>query len=120
MAEQERISISRDALRAELAELELRLIDKLAAKIDVDKLARRVDRLEAQAIKRDDVDYKRTVSEIEQVKESALTETDINQAIADALQHREARGWTARERWFGVALFVITVATFAIQVVKDL
>lgn len=114
MAE-ERISISRDALRAELAELELRLIDKLASKIDVDKLVRRVDVLEAQALKRDDADFKRTQADVEAVKKSALTKNEIDKAIADALQNREARGWTARERWFGVALFIISVATFTIQ-----
>lgn len=114
MAE-ERISISRDALRAELAELELRLVDKLASKIDVDKLVRRVDLLEAQALKRDDADFRRTIKEVELVKKNALTEGDIDKAISNALHNREARGWTARERWFGAILFAISVATFAVQ-----
>lgn len=101
MAEQERISISRDALRAELAELELRLIDKLASKSEVEKLARRVEILEDRTTGLKD--------------RKILTTNDVDSAIAAALQKQEARGWTSRERWFGVVVLFITVATFAIQ-----
>lgn len=41
-----RISVSRDALRAELVGLELRLVEKLATKTEHDGLASRVDKLE--------------------------------------------------------------------------
>lgn len=41
-----RISVSRDALRAELGSLELRLVQSLATQSEVDDLKRRVDRLE--------------------------------------------------------------------------
>lgn len=41
-----RISVSRDALRAELAKLELRLVEKLVTKTDHDDLVHRVTRLE--------------------------------------------------------------------------
>ena len=41
-----RITVSRDALRAELATLELRLVEKLATKADHDDLERRVGGLE--------------------------------------------------------------------------
>lgn len=40
-----RISVSRDALRAELATLELRLVDKLATKSEVDDIRTDVDSL---------------------------------------------------------------------------
>lgn len=43
-----RISVSKDFLRAELGLMELRLVDKLATKAEVDDLARRVMLLEAQ------------------------------------------------------------------------
>ena len=111
----ERISISRDALRAELAELELRLIDKLASKIDVEKLAGRVDVLERNALRRDDADFRRVNQEVVELKNKALTPNDIDASVANALQNKEARGWTNRERWIGVALFLITVSTFALQ-----
>lgn len=112
----ERISISRDALRAELAELELRLIDKLAAKIDVERLAGRVDTLEKNALRRDDTEYSRLKIELDLVKQKALAPKDIDTAVANALQNKEARGWTNRERWIGVVLFLITVSTFVLQV----
>ena len=41
-----RITVSRDALRADLAELELRLVDRLATKADHVELERRVGGLE--------------------------------------------------------------------------
>lgn len=41
-----RISVSRDALRAELAQMELRLVDKLATQVDVDALEARVTKTE--------------------------------------------------------------------------
>lgn len=44
-----RISVSRDALRAELAKLELRLVEKLVTKTDHEDLAHRVTGLEEQA-----------------------------------------------------------------------
>lgn len=40
-----RISVSRDALRAELAGLELRLVEKLASQSEVDGIRRDVDSL---------------------------------------------------------------------------
>lgn len=43
-----RISVSRDALRAELAQMELRLIEKLATKAEVEMLEARVDTLETE------------------------------------------------------------------------
>jgi hypothetical protein len=43
-----RITVSRDALRAELATLELRLVEKLATKAEVDDLGQRVTSLEAK------------------------------------------------------------------------
>lgn len=101
MAGEERVSVSRDALRAELAELELRLIEKLASKSEVEMLKQRVEKLENLAAP---------------LKEKKiLTVTEVDEAIAQALQKKEARGWTSRERAIGVVLFCITVATFAIQ-----
>ena len=49
-----RINVSRDALRAELAQMELRLIDKLATKTEVDVLRkeRDDDRQEIESLKR--------------------------------------------------------------------
>jgi hypothetical protein len=41
-----RITVSRDALRADLAELELRLVDRLATKSEVEDLRRDVERLQ--------------------------------------------------------------------------
>lgn len=46
--EHERITVSRDALRADLLDLELRLTKTLATKSDVDALERRVTTLERQ------------------------------------------------------------------------
>lgn len=40
-----RISVSRDALRAELAQMELRLVEKLATKTEVDGIRADVDGL---------------------------------------------------------------------------
>lgn len=110
MAE-ERISISRDALRAELAELELRLIEKLASKVDVDMLRKRVEVLEEKAVRRDGPEFRQVKDQLQK----ALTPHDVDDAIASTLQKQEARGWTARERWFGVTLFAISVASFVIQ-----
>lgn len=112
----ERISISRDSLRAELAELELRLVDKLASRSELEKLAARVVILESSALKRNDIEFRMFHDMVEQLSKRALTAGDVDAAIADALQSKEARGWTNRERWFGVILFGITVATFALQV----
>jgi hypothetical protein len=102
MAEpQERVSVSRDALRAELAELELRLIEKLASKSEVEMLKSRVEKLEELA------------SPLKEKK--ILTVNEVEEAISAALQSKEARGWTTRERYIGVLLFMVTIATFAIQ-----
>lgn len=43
-----RISVSRDALRAELAQMELRLVEKLATKSEVDDLRDEHDALRAE------------------------------------------------------------------------
>lgn len=49
MNEHERITVSRDALRADLLDLELRLTKTLATKSDVDALEKRVATLERKA-----------------------------------------------------------------------
>lgn len=53
MNEHERITVSRDALRADLLDLELRLTKTLATKSEVDGLEKRVTALEHKARERD-------------------------------------------------------------------
>ncbi len=75
-----RISVSRDALRAELATMELRLVEKLATKQDVTALEARVDKLERRA------------------------------EAQDAVEQTGRDAFTKREKVVGLAIAVVAVA----------
>lgn len=118
MAE-ERISISRDALRAELSQLELRLVQSLASKSEVERLVTRVENLEERTVKREGplMDQLREHEKtIKNIREHALTVQDVNEVIAESLKSNDARGWSTKERGIQVVLFLITVATFLVTV----
>lgn len=105
MGEQEaaRISVSRDALRADLAEMELRLRvyfdDQLRHKQDSApfiELALKVDALDR--------------GDFSEVHRRALTEF-----IESTQRVRQDRGWTARERIIGVVAIIVAVVSLGLS-----
>lgn len=103
-----RITVSRDALRADLAEMELRLRvyfdSQLVHKADagmVAELALRVDGLDR--------------GDFTDVHRRALTDF-----VEGVTQQRIDRGWTARERLLGVVSIAIAVLAFGLSVYTGL
>lgn len=61
-------------------------------------------------------DQIRTIKkDIVDIKEALLTPDSVSRLISDSLQKTEARGWTHRERWMGVVLFLVAVGTFILS-----
>lgn len=101
---EERISVSRDALRADLAEMELRLRlyfdERLNHKTDTgvfSEYALRLDKLDR--------------GEFTEVHRRALAAF-----VADQLASRSERGWTRKERWLGVLSVAGTIAMLILSI----
>jgi hypothetical protein len=103
--EPSRITVSRDALRADLAEMELRLRlyfdERLNHKADSGALAE-------YALRLDKLDR----GEFTDVHRRALEEF-----VDDHLRDRADRGWSRRERWFGVISIAGTIAMLLLSIV---
>lgn len=99
---EERITVSRDALRADLAEMELRLRlyfdERLNHKADTGALAE-------LALKFDRLDR----GEFTEAHRRALDEF-----VDRRLDVRADAGWTRRERWAGIAATLIGVVSLAL------
>lgn len=87
MSDTGRISVSRDALRAELATMELRLVDKLATKSEVEHLATGLGALGSR------------VSTLERLAQEA-----------DAVRKDNDFSLTKREKWVGMVLGILALA----------
>jgi hypothetical protein len=127
------ITVSREALRAELLALELRLTEKLVAKGEFVSLTSRFERLESRVEAkiawadglmplRDKLieEHKEMKTSVEQQERGELTDAQlqkITSIIAAAFQQRSKQGWTSRERWMGIFLFVIAAATITLNTV---
>ena len=109
-----RVSISRDTLRAELAELELRLIDKLARKETVDRVIARMEDNEHEIAENSGLrihEFPRLVKRIETIEATLTTPERVADIVDQALDSSNKKGWTTRERVMQVALVVISLAS---------
>lgn len=116
---QQRISLSHDLLRAELAELELRLRDHLASRTSVTELERRMDDFQRRSVFRDGplIDqFREYKGKVDHMSEYGLTQDGVERMIAEAFKGAETRGWTSRERSMGVVLFAITLVSFLLNI----
>lgn len=98
-----RITVSRDALRADLAEMELRLRvyfdDQLRHKADLATVVLHAQALDALGR-----------GEFTDAQTRSITE------IAEhVLEENTGRTWTKRERWIGVVALVLTVLSLALS-----
>lgn len=108
----ERITVSREALRAELAEMELRLIEKLASREQVAAVEARLAILEKTAlVKGGPVDEK--VTRLTQLVKS---NAELNEFLDEKLDERSGQAWTTRDRAVAAMLACIAVATFLINI----
>ena len=103
--------VSEDRLRAELAEQELRLRADFANSLQGKVSTPHFQRLEGEIR-----EFRHETSDaLDEIKTAALSPEGVKAMIASALDDASARGWTSRERWMAVALFLITLASFTIN-----
>ena len=99
-----RISVSRDALRADLAEMELRLRlyfdEQLRGKADTVELLR----LSALMNQMDSGNF------------SPALKRSLEDVIEGAITAKTDRGWTKRERLFGVLAVIVMLVSFTFTV----
>jgi hypothetical protein len=110
-----RITVSRDALRADMAELELRLqafirreLSAKADAADVIALRREVEALEVQQRERD---------------QGKLTDAQlrvIDSRITEKFKAQSETAWTWKERTLAVLSACVTIATLALSIVLAL
>ena len=112
MADEQRISVSRETLRAELAEMELRLIEKLASREQVAALEARLVLLERAAlVKGGPVDEK--VNRLVQITKS---NAELAEFVDARILENSGEVWTKRDRLVASVLAIIAVVTFLINV----
>jgi hypothetical protein len=86
--------VSRTELKLELAELVLRLQESFVSRSH----------------------FTRVEEELQQQRLRALSREAIREMIVESLRESDARGWTTRERFIGMVLFLITAASFVLNV----
>jgi hypothetical protein len=96
------------SMRVELTERLNRIETKMDLKADeirVERLDRRLTSIEQQFVREQDLNELRAlVTSPEKVKD----------LITTAMQDSSARGWTNKERWMGVAIFVFGGVNFVV------
>jgi hypothetical protein len=60
--------------------------------------------------------FTRVEEELQQQRLRALSREAIREMIVESLRESDARGWTTRERFIGLVLFLITAASFFLNV----
>lgn len=109
----ERISVSREMLRADLAEMELRLIEKLASRESVAAIDARLQIVERTALFRggpvDDQVKKNTAA--------LKSDAELNDMIDAKMDLQTGKSWTSRDRVVAFVLAVIALATFLINLI---
>ncbi len=98
------ITVSRADLRADLAEMELRLRiyfdDQLKHKADI-----------AQVI-----EHGLLLDRLGRGEFTAAQTNSIEAIIAGTLTERTDRGWTTRERWFGILTIFVALGSFLLAI----
>ncbi len=98
------ITVSRDALRADLAEMELRLRlyfdDQLRNKASAATVAEHALALEKFAR-----------GEFTEAQKNA-----IETVVENTLTIKTDRGWTSRERWFGIITILVALGSFLLAI----
>lgn len=97
-----------------------------------DMLFRRLDRIESKQdlmVRRDEfkefeqeVEHKidRIESEVEEIKDAAISPSQITAMIGEGMQKSEARGWTTQDRRVRYGVATISLGTFLILVLQTL
>jgi hypothetical protein len=95
-------------MRLELTDRLSRIENKMDTKADeirVERLDKRLTSIEQQFVREQDLNELRAlVTSPEKVKE----------LIGTAMQDSQARGWTNKERWMGVAIFIFGGVNFVV------
>lgn len=108
----ERISVSRETLRAELAEMELRLIEKLASREQVAAIEARLGIVEKTALYRGgpvDMQVQRNTANLK-------SNAELAEFVQNEMDERSGQAWSSRDRLVAALLAIIAVATFLINV----
>jgi hypothetical protein len=96
------------AMRLDLTDRLNRIETKMDTKADesrVERLDKRLTSIEAQFVREQDLNELRAL----------VTSPDkVKDLISTAMQDSHARGWTNKERWMGVAIFIFGGVNFLI------
>jgi parvulin-like peptidyl-prolyl isomerase len=96
------------AMRADITDRLNRIETNLNTKADdarVERIDRRLTIIEKEFVKEQDLSDLRT---------ALLSPEKVKEMIGTAMQDSHARGWTNKERWMGVAIFIFGGVNFLI------
>lgn len=98
------------SLREDLTSRLNRIEDKLERKAD----DARLDRVDQRLLKVEN-NYVR-INAIEEIENAILSPEKVKEMIGVAMQDSKARGWTSKERYMGVAIFIFGAINFFIGI----
>lgn len=99
------VTVSRDALRADLAEMELRL------RVYFDEKLR--EKASAALV----AEHALTLDKFARGEFTKAQTSAIEEIVGNTLTDKTDRGWTARERWFGVLTILVAMGAFLITLI---
>ena len=111
-ADDQRISVSREMLRADLAEMKLDLIEKLASREQVAGIDARLGIVERTALFQGgpvDQAVKKNI-------EAILSEAELTDLVDARIAVASGKTWTSRDRLVAAVLALIAVSTFLLNV----
>lgn len=86
-----------------------------------DKIDKKLSREEFNDFRRDtDNEMRELKSEVDDIKDAAITPDQIVTMIGDGLQKSEARGITGKDRNVRYGLAILSVGTFAILLIQTI
>jgi hypothetical protein len=119
--EEDNRSVSNDRLNLELSRLELRMLDKLARKEALDRMATRMenneDEMRENTLLRTH-EFPVLVKRVDTIQSTLATPEKVARMVDLALETSQKKGWTRKERVMQVMLVVISVVSVMVTLLN--
>lgn len=119
--EEDSRSVSNDRLNLELSRLELRMLDKLARKEALDRMASRMenneDEMRENTLLRTH-EFPVLVKRVDTIQSTLATPEKVARMVDLALETSQKKGWTRKERVMQVMLVVISVVSVMVTLLN--
>jgi hypothetical protein len=120
--EEDNRSVSNDRLNLELSRLELRMLDKLARKEALDRMAYFAWNIDEDEMRENTLlrthEFPVLVKRVDTIQSTLATPEKVARMVDLALETSQKKGWTRKERVMQVMLVVISVVSVMVTLLN--